>query len=128
MASVLVYLRWEDERVFQSVWECEDRLVLAYFSNVIKDIETYVDNWMMCPAANINWFLIKKGCDKGDVNRMLAKCFSPDKMVKIGNVSYNGPLVVLKGKVHIDMTEMVKSSRQFDMDRGLSKEEKLSRA
>ena len=31
-------------------------------------------------------------------------------------------------KVHIDMTEMVKTLRQFDIDRGLSKEETLSRA
>ena len=40
---------------------------MAFFSNVILDIETYVDNWMMCLAANIHWFLIKKGCDKDDV-------------------------------------------------------------
>ena len=83
---------------------------------------------MMCPAANIHWFLIKKGCGEEDVNHMLAKCFSPDELVKISNVSYNGPLAVLKEKLHIDMTEMVKNSRQFDMDRGLSKEEKLVRA
>ena len=44
MTSVLDYLRWEDERVFQSVWECDNESVLAYFSNVIKDIETYVEN------------------------------------------------------------------------------------
>ena len=43
-ASVLDYLRWKDERVFLSVWECKDESVLAYFSNVIKDIEIYVDN------------------------------------------------------------------------------------
>ena len=55
---------------------------------------------MICPAANIHWFLIKKGCNKDDVNRMLAKCFGPDEMVKIGNVSYNGPLVVLKKSSH----------------------------
>ena len=44
MASELGYLRWEDERVFQNVWEYKDGSVLAYFSNVIKDIEIYVDN------------------------------------------------------------------------------------
>ena len=127
MASVLDHLRWEDERVFQSTWECDDGSVLVFFSNIIKDIEIYANNWMMCHAANIHRFLAKKGRDKEDVNRMLEKCFSPDELVKISNVSYNGPLVVLKEKVHIDTTEMVQTSRQFDMDRGLSKEEKLSR-
>ena len=58
--SILDYLKWDDERVFQSVWEMEDGSVLAFFSTVIQGIETYVDNWMMCPAANLYWFLIKK--------------------------------------------------------------------
>ena len=61
------------------MWECKDKSVLAYFSSAIKDIDPYVDNWMMCPAANIHWFLIKKGCDEDEVKRMLAKCFSPEK-------------------------------------------------
>ena len=58
---------------------------------------------------------------------MLQKCFSPDELVKINRVSYNGPLAVLKETFHLDMTDIVRISRQFDMDRGLSKEEKLSR-
>lgn len=56
---------------------------MVLFSNLIKDIEMYVNNWIMCPAANIHWFLIKKGCDKDDVISMLEKCFSPDEVVKI---------------------------------------------
>ena len=128
MASILDYLKWDDEKVFQSVWEMEDGSVLAFFSNVIQDIETYVDNWMMCPAANLYWFLIRKGCDEDDVSKMLQICFSPDEVAKINKVSYNGPLAVLKEKYHLDMTDVVKNSRLFDMDRGLSKEEKLSRA
>ena len=59
---------------------------------------------------------------------MLQNCFSPDKVAKINKVSYNGPLAVLKEQYHLDMTDVVRNSRLFDMDRGLSKEEKLSKA
>ena len=83
---------------------------------------------MTCPASNIHWFLIKKECVEEDVENMLKKCFSPEELIKIGKVSYNGPMVVLKESFHLDMTAMVMNSRQFDMDRGLSKEKKLSRA
>ena len=83
---------------------------------------------MTCPASNILWFSIKKGCDEEDVYNMLKKCFSPEELVKIGRVSYSGPMAVLKESFRLDMTAMVRNSRQFDMDRGLSKEEKLSRA
>ena len=102
---------------FQSVWEKEDGTALAFFSNVIPDIQTYVDNWMTCPAPNIHRFLTKKGCDKEDVENMLKKCFSPEELIKIGKVSYNGPMAVLKESFHLDMTAMVRNSRQFDMDR-----------
>ena len=71
---------------------------MVLFSNVIKDIETYVTNWMMCPAANSHWFLAKKGCNEEDVINMLEKYFSPDEVVKIDNVQYNEPLAILKEK------------------------------
>ena len=44
IASILDYLKWDDEGVFQGVWEMEDGSVMAFFSNAILDIETYVDN------------------------------------------------------------------------------------
>ena len=37
-------------------------------------------------------------------------------------------MTVLKEKFHLYMTDMVRNSRQFDIGRGPSKEEKLSRA
>ena len=37
-------------------------------------------------------------------------------------------MVALKESFHLDMTAMVRNLRQFDIDRELSKEEKLSRA
>jgi len=83
-----MYLRWNDERVFQSIWEKEDGSALVFFSNVIQDIQAYVHNWMTWPAANIHWFLIKKGRDKEDVNNTLKKCFIPEELVKIDKVSY----------------------------------------
>ena len=101
---------------------------MVFFSNVIQGIQTYVNNRMTCPAPNIHWILIKKECDKEDVENMSKKCFSPEELIKIGKVSYNGPMAVLKESFRLDMTAMVRNSRQFDMDRGLSKEEKLSRA
>ena len=82
MASILDYLRWDDERVFQSSWVMEDGTMIVLFSNVIKDTKAYVTNWMMCPAANIHWFLGKRGCDEEDAIKVLEKCFSPNEVTK----------------------------------------------
>ena len=127
ISGILHYMKWEEDKVFQSVWTMEDGTAMDFFSNVIKEIETYVMNWTTCPAANIYWFLIKKGCDDEDVQKMLGECFSPDELVKIQNVSLNGPMAVLKERVTIDMTAVVQNSKLFDMDRGLTDNEKLSK-
>ena len=74
------------------------------------------------------WFLVKKGCDEEDVTRMVTGSCTPDEVAKINKVSATGPVAILKGKPVMDMTDVLKNSKQFDMDRGLSKEEKLSRA
>ena len=83
---------------------------------------------MTCPAAQLYLFLLKKRCNEDDVSKILKNCFSPDEVAKINKVSCNGPLAVLKGKYHLDMTDVVKNSQLFDIDRGVSREEKLSRA
>ena len=38
MAGLLDHLRWNEEIVFQSVWEKEDDTALVFFSNIIQDI------------------------------------------------------------------------------------------
>ena len=48
---------------------------------------------------------------------MLEKCFSPDEVFKINDVSYNGPLAVLEEKIHLDMTALVQTLHQFGMKR-----------
>jgi len=127
MAGILHYLKWEEEKVFQSVWTMEDGTAMVFFSNVIRDIQSYVMNWTMCPAANIYWFLVKKGCDDEDAQKMLKECFSPDELVKIENVAFDGVMAVLKEQITLDMAAVIQHSKQFDMDRGLTDQEKLSK-
>jgi hypothetical protein len=127
MAGILQYLKWEEEKVFQSVWTMEDGTAMVFFSNVIRDIQSYVMNWTMCPAANIYWFLVKKGCNEEDVRNMLEGCFSPEELIKIKNVAFHGEMAVLKEKITLGMTAVIQHSRQFDMDRGLTDKEKLSK-
>ena len=67
MAGVLDCLRWNEERVFQRIWDKKDGTALIFFSNVIQDVQTYVNSSMTCPAPNIHWFLDhermrQKGC------------------------------------------------------------------
>ena len=84
--------------------------MMVFFSNAIKNIETYVTNWTRCPAANIYWFLLKKGCNQNDIVNMLTCCFSPQEVVKISNISFDGTMVMLKQRMNLDMTLVIKKT------------------
>ena len=103
---------------------------MVFFSNVIRNIETYAKNWMQCPIANIDLFLTFKGYNQEDVSKILEQCFSPEELVKIGNTEYNSSqqLAVFKEKINLDITLVIQDSKQFDMTRGLAKNERVTNA
>ena len=57
IAGVIAYMPWEGDNMFQSAWELEDILTMVFFSSVIDRIIDYVKNYILCPAANLYWFL-----------------------------------------------------------------------
>ena len=81
---------------------------MVFFSNVIKHIETYVTNWTRCPAANIYWFLLKKGCNQNDIVNMLTCCLSPQEVVKISNITFDGTMALPKQRMNMGMTLVIK--------------------
>ena len=102
---------------------------MVFFSNAMKDIESCPMNWNMCPVATIYWFLLRKECEEGDVVKMLEQCFSPNKVAKINNVSCERScqMTVLKEKINADMTLVIQNFKQFDMTKGFSKKERVSK-
>lgn len=71
--------------------------------------------------------MAKKGCVEEGVKKMTKGSFTANEVAKIDKVSYRGPVAILKESNLVDMTEVLKNSKQFDMDRSLTKEEKLSK-
>ena len=61
---------------------------------------------------------------------MLEHCSSLDELVKVGNTEYDKfkQMAVLKEKIKLDMSLVIQDSRQFDMTKGLSKDERVSKA
>ena len=67
----------------------------------------------MCPAANIYWFLVFKGCNQEDVYKMLEHCFSPDELVEVRNTEYDKfkQTAVLKEKIEFDMSLVIQDNK-----------------
>ena len=57
--------------------------VTGYFSCVLPEIKPYIEQWTQCPAPQVYWFLLQKGCDIDDVHTMIKCCFSIDEQMNV---------------------------------------------
>ena len=102
----------------------------GYFSSVITGHGAYVENFSLCPAANIFWFLLRKGVVKDDVVKMIKGSFSITEQQKCTNSVYSKSkgFAVVKSKGGKSILTATKGNEAYDMTRGLSKTEKEIRA
>ena len=49
--------------------------VTGYFSCVLPEIKPYIEQWTQCPAAQIDWFLLRKECNINAVCAIIKGCF-----------------------------------------------------
>jgi hypothetical protein len=78
----------------KKVWLCVVResngIHTGYFSSVVKEIKAHVAAFIRCPAAQVYYWLKRKGCIGEDVNRLIRKCFTVEQQQKVTNSRYIG--------------------------------------
>ena len=89
-----------------------------------------MENFCLCPAANIFWFLLRKGVVKEDVVKMSKGAFSITEQQKCTNSIYSKSkgFAVVKAKGGKSILTATKGNAAYNMTRGLSKTEKEIRA
>lgn len=68
--AIMRYMRLDGEKVWLSTIPNSDGSVTGNFSSVLDGVRNYVGKWLLCPAAQIYWFLVKKGCNLEDIKYM----------------------------------------------------------
>ncbi len=61
----------------KKVWVCinlekSNGIYTGYFSSVVEEIKAFI----RCPAAQVYYWLKRKGCLGDDVNQLIRKCFT----------------------------------------------------
>ncbi len=69
------------------VWESKG-IHTGYFSSVVEEIKAHVLAFIHCPAAQVYYWLKRKGCIGEDVNRLIRKCFTVEQQQKVTTSRY----------------------------------------
>jgi hypothetical protein len=76
----------------KKVWIClltgTNRLSTGYFLSVVEDIKEHVAAFVLCPGAQVYWWLRRRGCVTEDVNRMIRHCFTLSQQQKVTQSKY----------------------------------------
>ena len=113
----------------KKVWLCVVResngIHTGYFSSVVKEIKAHVAAFIRCPAAQVYYWLKRKGCIGEDVNRLIHKCFTVEQQQKVATSRYikEKGVAVLKDNKEDDIINAANKTGLFDMSLGLSDKE-----
>ncbi len=56
--------------------------------SVVEEIKEHVAAFVLCPGAQVYWWLCRRGCIMEDVNRMIRHCFSLSQQQKVTQSKY----------------------------------------
>ena len=75
--AVMRYQTLDEDNIWLAAIRRSGGGVTGYFSCVLPEVKSYIEQWSQCLAAQIYWFLLRKGCNFEDVSAMIKGCFQP---------------------------------------------------
>jgi len=117
----------------KKVWLCvtceSNGIHTGYFSSVVEEIKAYVAAFIRCPAAQVHYWLKRKGCIGDDVNHLIRKCFTVKQQQKVTKLKYikEKGIAVMKESDEDDIINTANKTGLFDMSLGLSDKEQRER-
>jgi hypothetical protein len=111
------------------VWIClstgTNGMTTGYFSGIVPEIWDHVAAFAMCPAAQVYWWLHRRGCLMEDVNHLIRHCFTISQQQRVTKSKYMKDLgyAVVDDQ---DADDIINAATQgiFDLTLGLSHKEK----
>jgi hypothetical protein len=74
------------------VWIClstgSNGMSTGYFSSIVEDIKEHVAAFVLCPGAQVYWWLCRRGCVTDDINQLIRHCFTLSQQQKVTKSKY----------------------------------------
>ena len=129
LMDILRMMEIADKKVWLCVTRESNGIHTGYFSSVVEEIKAYVAAFIRCPAAQVYYWLKRKGCIGDDVNRLIRKCFTVEQQQKVTKSKYikEKGIAVMKESDEDDIINAANKTGLFDMSLGLSDKEQRER-
>jgi hypothetical protein len=118
----------------KKVWLCvnlekSNGIYTGYFSSVVEEIKACVAAFIRCPAAQVYYWLKRKGCLGKDVNRLIRKCFTVEQQQKFTKSKYikEKGFAIVKDSNEDNIINTANNSGLFNLLLGLSDKEQRNR-
>jgi len=121
----------EGDETEHNLWVCLSKghgnngVYTGYFMSTVVIVRLHVSEFIKCPAANVFWYLLRQGCKKEDVIRMIRGTFTIEEQQKVSNSRWSKSrmcAIVNAGEMD-DICAAVKAAG-IDTTLGLSDKEK----
>jgi hypothetical protein len=112
------------------VWICLSTgakgMTTGYFYSIITAIKDHVSAFVLCPAAQVNWWLRHRGCLTEDVNCLIQHCFMLSQQQRVTKSKYLKDLghAVINQTNANDIINAATTQGIYDLTLGLSDKEK----
>jgi hypothetical protein len=60
----------------------------GYFSSIVKNIKEHVAAFVLCPGAQVYWWLCRRGCVTEDINQLIRHQFTLSQQQKVTKSKY----------------------------------------
>jgi hypothetical protein len=114
----------------KKVWIClstrTNGMSTRYFSSIIKNIKEHVAVFILCPGAQVYWWLCHRNCMTEDINRLIWNRFTLSQQQKVTKSKYikdEGHAVI----DHTDVDDIINAATTqeiYDLTQGLSDKER----
>ncbi len=112
------------------VWIClstgTNGMTTGYFSSVVLEIKDHVSAFILCPAAQVYWWLHPRGCLTEDVNLLIRHCFTLSQQQKVEKSKYikDAGLAVINQTDANNIINAATTQGIYDLTLGLLDKEK----
>ncbi len=112
------------------VWTClsmgTNGMMTGYFSSIVPAIRDHVAAFVLCTAAQVYWWLRRRGCITEDVKRLIRHCFTLSQQQRVTKSKYLKDLghAVINQSNANDIINAATTQGIYDLTLGLSDKER----
>jgi hypothetical protein len=113
--SILQDVELGGKKVFQCVLRSDgNRRYQVYFKAKCPVTSAFVKEYLRCPAAQIYYYLLKRGVKRTDADRVVKKSFSHDQLALVKTAKYNKATKLAQVAIAEEDMDIVMAAQQPD--------------